>query len=1695
MYLRTGNQWHQVNDLSIPNRGEPFDLTRTYNSHSPNTGIFGRKWFSTWEEHLIFNTDGSVSLWRGDGGLRIFQPNGSGGFIHPVGWDVSLSNTGSQWIIRSPQGDERHFDLTGLLVQLKDRVGSHLDFGYFGGRLTSVQDGLGRQVQLSYGSDGFVQTITDPISRMTTYSHDAQGNLIGVGYPGSRQAFYNYTGDSYMVESKDPKYRKGLRHVFYTYDEFLRVVREEDGSHQPVLTVQYDSLLGNTRTTYAEFANGCSSCGGNNAEYDFDAGGVAIGGKDANQNSFTYGHDGDLNRNLSVNAAGQTVTSSFDSNGNLLTQKDPAGNSVTYFYDPVFNQPTTFIDQKGRMTTYSYDVHGNPTTIVAPMGVTTINSYDSFTGDKVSTTDGNGKTTSFGYDAYGNLNSSTDPDFHTTHYQYDAVGRLSTVIDAKNHSTSYTWDDADRLVQANLPGVPPVLYGYDENGNRTSQTDSNGHTTYFTFDGRDRLKSVLKPNGETSGYDYDLAGNPVTITDGRHHHTVMQYDNMNRLLSSTDPLSRVTSYQYDAIGNLTYRTDGKHQLTHYDYDLLNRPVTVTYPDNTKVINTYDVVGNLVARQEKFGTTYFTYDYLNRLIHKRDAFLNDLVWSYDPVGNVISMTYPDSKVVTYDYTPENQPVTMMDNLGQKIKMTYDHNLNLETVQFPNGIQTTYGHDDRNEIQTITSTGVSGSTPLPNITYAYDPAGNPQTITRGSNVSTYGYDFANQLTNANLAYGSPSSGLTQVYIYDQGGNRTSLQENHDMTTYVVDDANQLVSRTIQKNVAMVDPYVRYADAGVLDAPAQVVRTGDSPVKPSAPVGLTAVVTGGKVELTWPASSDVNGYRVFRAVQSGGQTSSYQQVELVQNSGTPSLSFEDDPGSGSWCYALSSFVEKGIAESDMGSSACVTVSNSSTAMVLALSMAQVAPTATPTPIIQPYWPNGPGSQAAASSSGSGITVCGADTSRKLDLMINCGEQGLQDRRWNFLIVNNGSAPLTLQSAGLSLKLWFFEPGLRCLAVTGNNASVFNASGTLVGNSVIQSNVYTTDSSITEVDESSTHKANQAGTVALVYQSGVSVIPAGGWVQGFTIIATSGDSCGTATNWNNFNDDYSGLPNGESSCTGTQSGPFFDDHHFALLCNGTLVQEFGTNGQTDGESGLPPGGGACTPTVTPTFTKTITASSTKTPSPTATRTPTNTPTKSPTNAGGTATPTKTPTWTATNSPTNSVTPTFTLSQVSTFTPTSTRAATPTPTSTVTKTTTPTATKTFTNSVTPTFTLSHVSTFTPSLTLTPTNTPSLTPTNSKTSTPTATPTATATLSPTPSSTKTPSMTPTNTPTRTLTDTATLTPSNTPTNSPTSTPSNTSTATVSPTVTSTIVPTATPCETTLYTYDDNGNLIKEDACGQVTQFAYDFENRLSQITYPDSHVETYLYDYGGNLLRKTSVGVTVTSVYGQGVALLSEKDESTSQYSDYLQIGDKNYEKIASSSVSFFHCDALGSVVALSNTSGVVTDTYEADPFGKLLAHGGTSVNAYQFVGGYGVRDLSSNRCVMGVRLYDAEVGRFTSLDPLGFETGDTNFYRYSGNDSTGLIDPTGLLKTNLDCATRIGNFVVRVGAAIKNKDVGEISRLSKLIGPLAKSCGCAIADSPTLKTAVSNARIALIAAGGVVDAIFFLPVNLIYGSCCKDMS
>jgi RHS repeat-associated protein len=89
--------------------------------------------------------------------------------------------------------------------------------------------------------------------------------------------------------------------------------------------------------------------------------------------------------------------------------------------------------------------------------------------------------------------------------------------------------------------------------------------------------------------------------------------------------------------------------------------------------------------------------------------------------------------------------------------------------------------------------------------------------------------------------------------------------------------------------------------------------------------------------------------------------------------------------------------------------------------------------------------------------------------------------------------------------------------------------------------------------------------------------------------------------------------------------------------------------------------------------------------------------------------------------------------------------------------------------------------------------------------------------------------------------------------------------------------------------------------------------------------------------------------------------------------------------------DHLGSVRDLVDQSGAVQDTIAYDGFGNILSESNDEVGG-RFK--YTARefDVETGLQYNRARYYDAATGRWISQDPMGFDAGDSNLYRYVNN-------------------------------------------------------------------------------------------------------
>ncbi len=236
---------------------------------------------------------------------------------------------------------------------------------------------------------------------------------------------------------------------------------------------------------------------------------------------------------------------------------------------------------------------------------------------------------------------------------------------------------------------------------------------------------------------------------------------------------------------------------------------------------------------------------------------------------------------------------------------------------------------------------------------------------------------------------------------------------------------------------------------------------------------------------------------------------------------------------------------------------------------------------------------------------------------------------------------------------------------------------------------------------------------------------------------------------------------------------------------------------------------------------------------------------------------------------------------------------------------------------------------------------------------------------------------------------------------------------------------------TNYTYDNNDKLLTATRGSDSASCGYDLNGNMTSVsgslfgawslTFDDANQPTLIQYPGGTdtftwnaLGQRWRVNINNQACYGylydgdrvlertcwSGVVLRDRSaTASGSYYGPLLQM------KWANGNTRYPAYDGIGTVRALADQTGNITDTYTLDAFGHPIASStGGTLNAARFGGawGYTTDHLGSGLEQLGARFYWPELGRFIQQDPMG---DGVNWYAYAGNNPLTGIDPSGLWK------------------------------------------------------------------------------------------
>ena len=234
-----------------------------------------------------------------------------------------------------------------------------------------------------------------------------------------------------------------------------------------------------------------------------------------------------------------------------------------------------------------------------------------------------------------------------------------------------------------------------------------------------------------------------------------------------------------------------------------------------------------------------------------------------------------------------------------------------------------------------------------------------------------------------------------------------------------------------------------------------------------------------------------------------------------------------------------------------------------------------------------------------------------------------------------------------------------------------------------------------------------------------------------------------------------------------------------------------------------------------------------------------------------------------------------------------------------------------------------------------------------------------------------------------------------------------------------------------YTYDLNGNLIAKTDAGGVTLYTYDADNRLTRIVEPAGAATNYRYDADGNRVEKQDATGTLRYLVDtnrQLAQVLAEYTPAGALIAAYVYADDL-ISMTRGGQVAFYHFDGTGSTRLLTNLVGAVTDTYQFDAFGTLVARTGTTDNPFLFTGQQ--FDANSGFYYMRARFYQPSNGRFLTLDTHLSSSSDPRSlhrYVYAVNDPVNLSDPSGQFSLgSLSISMSIGNIIRGIASLAVN--------------------------------------------------------------------
>lgn len=795
-----------LNNLDLSMQGRvSLSFAHYYNSFNFNQYPMGYGWSHNLNTYIIENIEtGDVLVIWGNGTISEFLKNGTSYTDNSGNHDkLTLINNGVDYgylLTRKNQtvfkfvkigNDSSSYNYKIVLSEIKDWKNNIITYDYeaVDAFLLSVRDNLGRKLVLNYNTlDELVkvdETLNDVVKRRVSFTYNADGLLETFTDPLGKVTTYSY------YESQDAR-QFLLKKIIYpkqnvveiNYDSSaLRRVSSVKVGDEPPSTISYTPSSNTTTVT------------------------------DPAGNSFRYIHE-----DFRLTSAPDHNTDAFryeDAlNPNQPTYiEDKEGNPTYFQYDSMGNT-IKITNAQGKIAEFSYNSKSNITTkrdfhSIASSIPAAQYSYDTNDNRLISVTNPENEIVNLFYNSYQQVSQIKDGKNNSTFFDYDTYGNLAKIEDAEGNITLYTNDYAGRTTYVSDAENKTTQYTFDNNSNLKTITNAINHQVNMSYNDNGFVEMISWLNG------------------GQPAETSYFYDNEDRVESVKNPLNDRVYFTYNSTANTTMRQDAIGNVITYKYDSKNRLENIYYPDHTVKFGRNNN-GQITSAQSLEGTALIEYNSLNQVKKYTDPYGNIVQYSYNDAGQLAALTYPDGKIVYYGYDNAGRLKTVQDWVGGTTQYYYDSAGNLERVVRPNNTEAVYTYDKASRLTGITEKKSNGTiiasysyqldgvgnhisvdateplqtTPLPEntnyttdqksnrllsaggVSFTYDKNGNRKTSS-DLGGTTYSWNYENRLTSIK----SISPDAANLNFYDAFQNRVASSKGGNTKRYVLDITGEM------------------------------------------------------------------------------------------------------------------------------------------------------------------------------------------------------------------------------------------------------------------------------------------------------------------------------------------------------------------------------------------------------------------------------------------------------------------------------------------------------------------------------------------------------------------------------------------------------------------------------------------------------------------------------------------------------------------------------------------------------------------------------------------------------------------------------------------------------------------------------------------------------------------------------------------